>query len=66
MCVCPRQMVRLGLAISQRFCQMMGGAIAVESAPGMGATFTVRLPTEAVDPKTAACIWPGNTGPEEE
>ena len=27
---------------------------------------TVRLPTEAVDPKTAACVWPGNTGPEEE
>ena len=36
----------LGLAISQRFCQMMGGTIAVESALGMGSTFTMRLPNQ--------------------
>jgi len=34
----------LGLAVSQRFCQMMGGQITVTSTPGQGATFTVRLP----------------------
>ena len=34
----------LGLAISRRFCQMMGGEINVVSAPGVGSTFTVRLP----------------------
>jgi signal transduction histidine kinase len=34
----------LGLVISRRFCQMMGGDITVTSEPGKGSVFTVRLP----------------------
>ena len=37
----------LGLVISRRFCQMMGGDITVASEPGKGSVFTVRLPGAA-------------------
>jgi len=34
----------LGLTITQRFAEMMGGSISVESESGRGSTFSVRLP----------------------
>jgi signal transduction histidine kinase len=34
----------LGLAIARRLARLMGGDISIESTPGSGATFTLRLP----------------------
>jgi signal transduction histidine kinase/CheY-like chemotaxis protein len=34
----------LGLALTRRYCQMMGGDVIVRSAPGEGSTFTIKLP----------------------
>ncbi|MEO8194906.1 MAG: response regulator [Gemmatimonadales bacterium] len=34
----------LGLALTRRFCQMMGGDVTLRSVPGKGSTFTIKLP----------------------
>jgi signal transduction histidine kinase/CheY-like chemotaxis protein len=44
----------LGLALTRRFCQMMGGDVTVHSNPGEGSIFTIKLPT-------VVCIAPAET-----
>jgi two-component system NtrC family sensor kinase len=39
----------LGLAISRRIAESHRGALEVEAAPGGGAAFTLRLPTETTN-----------------
>jgi len=39
----------LGLSITKAFCTMLGGDIAVESSPGRGTAFTIRLPADTRD-----------------
>ncbi|MFJ6024694.1 sensor histidine kinase [Brevundimonas sp. NPDC092305] len=39
----------LGLALTQRFCTLMGGAISVESKLGQGSAFTIDIPCRPVD-----------------
>ena len=44
----------LGLTITKRFCELMGGDISVSSEPGVGSTFTMTLPVEASSRLTPA------------
>ncbi len=46
----------LGLAITRHFCQMMGGDIFVESEPGKGSSFTVKLPVRMPEVSTEMAL----------
>ena len=48
----------LGLALSRRFCQMMGGDISVESEVEQGSTFTVKLPARVIETSSAPGVVP--------
>jgi signal transduction histidine kinase/CheY-like chemotaxis protein len=54
----------LGLALSRKFCQLMGGDVTVTSEPGIGSTFTARVPLQgaAADDLPAASIGAGTAG----
>lgn len=52
----------LGLVLSRRFCQMMGGDISVESVSGEGSTFTITLPSDG-KPRP---VLPQTTGLQDE
>ncbi|HEX2574586.1 MAG TPA: ATP-binding protein [Polyangia bacterium] len=44
----------LGLFIARQICEAHGGTLMVESQPGIGSTFTARLPRQPIVPPSAA------------
>jgi hypothetical protein len=47
----------LGLAISQRLAEALRGEITVQSEPGRGSTFTLRIPVTIPDEPSTAPEW---------
>ena len=54
----------LGLALTRRFCQIMGGDVTVHSVPGEGSVFTIKLPAVVSElrPETATELTGAEAG----
>jgi signal transduction histidine kinase len=48
--------IGIGLAIARKLARLMGGDITVDSQPGQGAAFTLRLPCDAEAPSLAPAL----------
>lgn len=46
----------LGLVVTKRFCQLMGGDISVESEYGVGTVFSIKLPVAIVEKKARPAV----------
>jgi CheY-like chemotaxis protein len=55
----------LGLALSRRFCRLMGGDLTATGSPGEGSVFTINLPVN-VAPVDAEIRKPDDTEPQSE
>ncbi|MDQ6911345.1 MAG: response regulator [Verrucomicrobiota bacterium] len=52
----------LGLALTRRFCQIMGGDVTVQSVPNEGSVFTIKLPAIVSETKAEAIAVQAEAG----